>query len=253
MPEYVKSSSVNVVHEMENLMLKTLITLVRGAAAAAEEDLHDRNALLILDQQIRDVAASVERSKRALAIAIAQDEAEGRRMEKIVARIADLEERAVAALAGGRDDLATEAAEVIAALEADRAAGAAARHAFGTETGSLRRAVADAVRRLAELERGRRVAQAAEAVRRLKEGRLRPGSPNRAALIEAEATLRRLREKQAEDSAAETALDELDAETNSAPLAERLEAAGFGPRTKPTAAEVLERLKLKAAATAPSI
>ena len=54
-------------------MLNILMTLMRGAAGAAEEDVRDRHALLILEQQIRDVAASVDRSKRALAIAIAQD------------------------------------------------------------------------------------------------------------------------------------------------------------------------------------
>ena len=87
-------------------MFKTIVTLMRGAAAKAEEDFADRHALLLLDQQIRDAAAATERAKRALAIAIAQDEAEGKRLETTLSRIADLEERATAALAGGRDDLA---------------------------------------------------------------------------------------------------------------------------------------------------
>ena len=233
-------------------MLNILMTLMRGAAAAAEEDVRDRHALLILEQQIRDVAASVDRSKRALAIAIAQDEAETRRLEKIGQRIADLEERAVAALGGGREDLAVAAADAIAALEADRASISEVHEAFGAETSRLKRAVADAGQRLSELERGRRVAQAAEAVRRLKEGRLRPTSSHLAALADAEATLKRLREKQAEDAAADAALDAIDAETGSASLAERMEAAGFGRRTKPSAAEVLERIRQKAAAAAPT-
>ena len=62
-------------------MFKTIVTLMRGAAAKAEEDFADRHALLLLDQQIRDAAAAIERAKRALAIAIAQDEAEGKRLE----------------------------------------------------------------------------------------------------------------------------------------------------------------------------
>ena len=101
-------------------MLKTVFTLIRGSVAAAEEELADRSALLVLDQQIRDSAAAIERGKRALALAIAQDEAEGKRLENTNARIADLEERAVAALAAGREDLAGEGAEAIAVLEADR-------------------------------------------------------------------------------------------------------------------------------------
>ena len=54
-------------------MFKTVLTLFRGSVAAAGEELEDRTALLILDQQMRDAAAAVERSKRTLALAIAQD------------------------------------------------------------------------------------------------------------------------------------------------------------------------------------
>src|ERR1700736_4525234 len=101
-------------------MIKTVLTLFRGTMAAAEEELEGGNALLILDQQMRDAAAAVERAKRTLALAIAQDQQEGRRLDTTNARIADLEIRATAALDGGREDLAREAAESIAALEADR-------------------------------------------------------------------------------------------------------------------------------------
>ena len=85
-------------------MFKTVVTLIRGAAARADEEFADRSALLILDQQIRDAAAGIERSKRALALAIAQDEAEGKRLEATLDRLENLEERAVAALQAGRED-----------------------------------------------------------------------------------------------------------------------------------------------------
>src|SRR6185437_350742 len=97
-------------------MFKTVFTLFRGSVAAVEENLEDRSALLILDQQMRDAGAAVERSKRSLALAIAGDQQEGRRLEATNARIADLEVRATAALDGGREDLAREAAEAIANL-----------------------------------------------------------------------------------------------------------------------------------------
>src|SRR6201991_2594657 len=115
---------------MTHVMNKSFWALLRGAAPAAEKDAIDRSALLILDQHIRDAAAGIERAKRALAVAIAQDEAEGKRLDTTLARIADLEERATAALAGGRDDLAAEAAEAFALMEADRDAIRQARTAF---------------------------------------------------------------------------------------------------------------------------
>jgi phage shock protein A len=229
-------------------MLKALSTLLRGAAAAAEEDFTDRNALLILDQQIRDVAAGVERSKGALALALAQEEAERERLERTRTRIKDLEERAVAALRGGREDLAHEAAEAIASFEADSQASAAAQTAIAAEIRRLRAGVSNASRRLADLRRGRQIAHAAEAVRRL-QGRAAVHSAGASQpLAEAEATLRRLRERQAEATRVEAALEALDEASGPTGIAERLEAAGYGQRTTPNAASVLERLKSQASA-----
>src|SRR5690349_4451841 len=206
---------------VENAMLKTIVTLVRGATFRAEEEFVDRSALLILDQQIRDAAAGIERAKRALAIAIAQDEAEGKRLETTLARIADLEERTVAALNGGREELANEAAEAIAVMEADRDSIREARATFAREIAGLKATVRKSGQRLGELERGRRIAQAAESVRRLKTGGVPTGN---AVLADAETTLRRLRERQVEETAAAAAFDALDVEANPAGIAERLEA-----------------------------
>jgi len=91
-------------------MFKTAITLFRGAAAAAAEDLTDRNALLILDQQMRDAQLSLGLSRRALALAIAEDALETRCAEAAATRSAGLEARARAALDAGREDLAAAVA-----------------------------------------------------------------------------------------------------------------------------------------------
>src|SRR3954467_3301298 len=144
-------------------MFKTVLTLFRGSVAAAEEELEDRSALLILDQQMRDAAAAVESSKRTLALAIAGDQQEGRRLDATTARIADLEVRATAALDAGREDLAREAAQAIATLEAARDAALTARALFSSEINRLRRYVAGAEARMTELDRGRRIARASEA------------------------------------------------------------------------------------------
>jgi len=224
-------------------MFKTVLTLFRGSVSAAEEELQDRTALLILDQQMRDAAAAVERAKRALALAIAQDQQEGRRLEATNARIADLETRAAAALDGGREDLAREAAEAIAGLEADRDAALTARALFTAEIARLRRHVAGAEARIANLDRGRRVARASEAVRNLRRGGIEATRPYESGLPEAERTLQRLRERQREAEAADDALAEIDAATGPLATAEKLADQGFGPRIRPTADDVLERLK----------
>lgn len=226
-------------------MFKTIVTLIRGASARAEEDFADRHALLILDQQIRDAASATDGAKRALSIAIAQDESEGKRLEATLRRIADLEERATAALADGRDDLAGEAAEAIALMETDRDAMTESRRAFAADVTLLKTAVANAGHRLAELERGRRIALATESVRRLKTRTGAAGGAGSAALAEAERTLRRLRERQAEEAAAVVAYDSLAPGVDPSATASRLEAAGYGRRTRASADDVLARLRKK--------
>jgi phage shock protein A len=226
-------------------MFKTVLTLFRGSVAAAGEELGDRSALLILDQQIRDAGAAVERSKRTLALAIAGDQQEGRRLDATNARIADLEVRATAALDGGREDLAREAAQAIANLEADRDAAMTARTLFASEITRMKRQVAGAEARITELERGRRIARAAEAVRALRRGGIEAARPYESTLPEAENTLKRLRERQIEAQAASDALIELDAATGPLATAEKLAEQGFGPRLKSTADDVLARLNAK--------
>ena len=226
-------------------MFKTVFTLFRGTVAVAEEHLEDRTALLILDQQMRDAAAAVDRSKRTLALAIAQDQQEGRRLEATNARIADLEVRATAALDGGREDLAREAAHQIANLEADRDAAMTARTLFAQEIARLKRHVSNAEARLTELDRGRRIARASESVRNLRRSGIEAARPYESTLPEAEATLKRLRERQLEAQAADEALVELDAASGPLAVAERLAEQGFGPRLKTTADDVLARLNAK--------
>ena len=96
-------------------MFKLIATLVRGQSAAAEQALADRHALLLLDQQMREVMAHYQGMQRALALADTQQSEEARVQQATLARIEALEGRARAALAAGRIDLATEAAAAIAA------------------------------------------------------------------------------------------------------------------------------------------
>ncbi len=221
-------------------MFKSMVTLIRGQAAAAEEQFADRNALLMLDQQIRDAQAGHAGLQRALATALAEGAQEGRRREAVAARIVSLEQRVRSALASGQQDLATEVCEAIAGLEMERDAGDQARAGFADEIRRLRRAVAAAGLRIAGLQRGRRTARVAHAVRVSRQGRMEAAPQHRATIAEAEATLSRLREQQVHAATEDAFLDEID---EPASLDERLDAAGCGPATRPTAASVLARIK----------
>ncbi len=225
-------------------MFKTVITLVRGRASAAAEDLADRNALLILDQQMRDSQTALTRAQRALALAIAENAAETRHAAVVKERVDALEGRARAALASGREDLAVEAAAAIADLEHELDALERAQAAFRGEIAQLRRLAGEAQRRMAGLHHGRRVARVAEAVREARRDRAESAGTPDCTLAEAEATLARLRERQTLAMEAADAMDGM--QPDSPDIETRLAEAGCGPALRPTAASVLARLKIHA-------
>jgi phage shock protein A len=223
-------------------MFRTIVTLFRGKTAEAGERLADDHALAILSQQLRDCAAALARAKTALVLTIAQGNAESRRLDDLDARIADLELRVRAALAGQQDDLARNGATAIAFLEQERATAKQGAVAFEREVAALRAAVTSFETRLIELERGRKLATVERRLRDVRIGAA-DGDIVRSGLKDAEATLEKIRSRHAleRDSAAVL----LTIEPSSADAAvERLAAAGCGPKLRIDADDVLRRLRI---------
>jgi phage shock protein A len=223
-------------------MFNTIVTLVRGRGHDATQALADANALSILRQQLRDAAAGVEAARRSVAVVMAYAERERKALPRIGAQIADLEGRALAALAQGREDLATEAAFAIAQLEAERATVETALATYETEIARLRDELSGAELRLRELKRGLQLADAAQKSQTVRGVVSRPVA---ASLAEAEATLSRLQARQLHAEATAVAVIELSAGQSAEAISARLAAAGCGPKVRPDAAAVLERLKQK--------
>jgi phage shock protein A len=173
-------------------MFNTIITLVRGRSHDAAQTLADANALSILRQQLRDAASGVEAARRAVAVVMAYAERERKSLPRINAQLADLEGRALAALAQGREDLAIEAAAAIAQLEAERTTTETALATYDVETARLRDEVSGAETRLRDLRRGLQLADAAQKSQSVRGVVSRPVN---ASLAEAEATLTRLQSR----------------------------------------------------------
>lgn len=226
-------------------MFKHVFTVMRGHRARAEESFEDAHALVILEQQLREASAAVTAARKAVALAIAQAQTETRTLERTEARIADLETRALAAMEGGQDALAREAAEAIAVLEAERDASRTSLETFETDIARLRSGLRDSEHRLRELRRGQRLANAADRTARL-QTLVAPSGAD--ALAEAETTLERLRTRQRESELATAAMDELDPERRGARVSEKLAEAGCGPAARGGAESVLERLRERAGA-----
>lgn len=232
-------------------MLRTIVTLLRGAAAEAEDAVFDANAIRILEQQLRDAAAALELSKRELACAMAYQAGEERAIGTLEARVAELEEGARKALLAGREDLAAEAAAVIAATENDKAERQASRDRFTADVQRLRQLAEDGRLRLADLKRGLELARAQDGLRRAGSDGRRALAAGTGALREAEATLVRIRARQSRDEDVAAALDELERQEPARDVSHKLREAGFVNPAAVKASDVLARMKAQVSGAQP--
>ena len=222
-------------------MFNSILTLIRGRAFDAEQAFIDRNTVPLLAQQIREAASAIQSARRAVAIAIAQNEQEKSRHAAIVDRMADLENRAVAALQKGSDALAREAAEAIAQLEAERDASEKAQAQFAQTISKLKATVHASEARLQQLQRGERLARATEQTQKLNAAC--DDNSGLATLDDAEETLARLQAYQSRCEIAASAMKEMDAASRQTAIIEKLANAGFGAPLGPSADDVLARLR----------
>jgi phage shock protein A len=204
-------------------------------------------------RQASSPMASLERSisaahhahtaaRRALAVAVAEETREAACRTALAAKASDLEQRAVAALQAGRDDLAAQAAEAIAAMATDINASERAATRFAAEVALARREVASQRRRLSELDRGRRLARIGQALSATALSATTPTSHGGLDhFSEAEAALAKVI---ADNHDARAAREEMAQPAEY--LVERMSDAGFGESPHVRAADVLARLRAKA-------
>ncbi|CTQ49079.1 PspA/IM30 family protein [Jannaschia donghaensis] len=222
-------------------MLKTLSTLLRGAAATQEEALRDKHAIALIDQKIREADGQMKAAKGTLATMVQRERSERRQLDQVEARCCDLLTRARDAMNGGRDDLANEAAEAVAQLENEARVRRDALSRVEVRVSRLRRTIEQTHRRLIDLRQG---AMAARSIRReqLMQSRLRTTLGTDAAIDEAEALIADVLRRDDPGEQADI-LRETEGELSYDTLPDRMADAGFGKRGKTTGADVLARLK----------
>ena len=223
-------------------MINQILTLFKGVATDKSEEFTDRHALLLLKQRIRDSAKAIETSRKAVAIAIAQNEQEVIQHSKLDKKITELETRTVEAMEQNKKTLALEAAEMIAVLEAERDTSALAQCEFTKEIERLKNIVRKAESRLKELQRGQRLATAVNHTQKLRN--THPGS-NISDLKDAEETLQRLRVRQQQIDTAAQAIDEMDSYSDPVAMTQKLAEAGCGAPIKSSGQDVIDRLNMQ--------
>lgn len=222
-------------------MLNVLKTLFLGASARAEEQLTDHFAIDLIEQKIRESEQALSLAKTTLAALIIRQRNEQQTLTRLETQIADLETRARQALAAGREDLATEAANAIANLENERAVRQSTLAQLADRVARTQAAVEKANRRIIDLRQGMISARAADAERKAQKS-LNRSIGSTTSIREAEELIARV--VNGPDPFAESeVLDEIDAGLSQTGIRDRLGEAGFGDKTKVRADDVLARLK----------
>lgn len=217
--------------------MSKLISTVKAVIFGTVEGKSASVSHLALEQQIREAGQQVLMARKAVALAKAQHEQDGRRLEKILADIADLEDRARIALEKEQDALARDAAIAIASLEDERDGLQKSIAAFERDLAALLANLRQLEVRLRTLQRGQRVAKVRKTVQTA--GNVIDLSK----LSEAEQTLCDIQERQECQELADQAFKTLSATDRSDELIKRLSDAGCGSSLNASVDAVLERLK----------
>ena len=212
-------------------MLIRLVDLLTGVQGEVS------SPMASLERSIASAGHAHVAARRALAVAIAEEIREAKRRAGLIVKVDDLERRAVAALRAGREDLAVETSEAIAAIATEIAASERASQCFAAEVALARREVDAQRRRLADLDRGRRLAKIGSALA----DTMHTSRSGRDNFGEAEAALAKI---VADNDDARAVRNEMTPPAEQ--LIERLSDAGFGEALHIKASDVLARLKTAA-------
>lgn len=226
-------------------MFGTLKTLLLGQSARAEEALRDTYAIELIEQKIREADANLKSAKMSLASLIQNERRETQLIENLREKCASLTDQARQALANGRDDLATTAANAIAQMENETKVREQTVERLQQRILQLRQTIETANRRIIDLKQGAIAAKAVKKEQTIQSKMLKTGNWQNP-VDEANELIAKILGK-GDPFEHSNILEEIDQGLNHDTLAEQMADAGFGKHSKSTANDVLARLKIETA------
>lgn len=222
-------------------MLSTLVTLFAGASARSEEQVRNAYSIELIDQKIREAESNLKEAKVGLASLIQRERSERRQVDGISDRITELSVRAKAAMAAGREDMAAQAAQAIADMENERERRNETLARLEGRIMQLRHSLEVSNRRIIDLKQGAIQARAVKREQGIQK-RLSRHLGGDSPMEEADALIAKVL---GQDDPFEQSqiMNEIDRELDHKGIDDRMSDAGFGPKGRSTAADVLARLK----------
>lgn len=208
-------------------ILTKLFTLFRGASHEAGQAVVDKNAITILDQEIRDTSAQLNQSRQELAKLMAQGKLADQKMEARQQKIAEYTRYIEGALARNDEALAREVAGKLAPLETEQQADRAAKAHLDTSIATLKATITRAEGQVKALRTQVDTVKATASVQKAQMAIASRTAGASSGMSNALESLERIKQRQAETAARLEAAEELDATTGDSELNRKLAAAGL--------------------------
>ena len=221
---------------------KKLFTALRGGVNDAAESVVDKNALRILDQEIRDASADQEKAKEALTGILAKQNLQENSIKELNANIETLTGKALKAQEMGNQELALEIATVIGQKTQERDTEKALLDKYKGFAEQQRKTVLTTEGRIKTARQQAEVAKARSAIQEAQMNVQASVGNTSGGLNNAMDSLARLNKRQDETDAKFAAREALDNEVNGTSLEQKMKDAGLD-EDKYGAASILAGLK----------
>ena len=208
-------------------ILAKIFTLFRGTATEAGQAVVDKNAIRILDQELRDSTTELAKSKEALTQVMAQRQLSANRGSALLAKRKEYEGYVQGALAKGDENLAREVALKLSDVERDLQGEATNVQGLDTSITSLKTAIRNTETQLTRLKQQINTVKATEAVQRAQSAVSARHSGANSKIGTALDSLERIKLRQEEQSARMEAAQQLEHEAGDGDLQARLAHAGL--------------------------
>jgi phage shock protein A len=231
-------------------VLSKLVTLFRGSVRELGESVIDANGTRIYEQEIVDARNAIAQAKQDLTLVMAKEMQAAREIERLKGEMLRFEAMAVDALNKDKQDLAEEVALRVAELEGEMEAQVRAHSDYAMKVGKLKELIKTGENRIREHERELAMAKTTESVYRATATIAQNVGAGGSKLMTAKESLDRIKQRHQDLSDRMMAAEQLDSETGTKALENKLAAAGIGENAE-RKSRVMERIRARqAAATA---
>jgi len=208
-------------------ILTKLYSLLRGVSHEAGQGVVDKNAITILDQEIRDTSTQLNSSRQELAKLMAQSKLSEQKIEARSQKVAEYTRYIEGALAKGDEDLARDVAAKLAPLETEQQADQTAKTQLDRSIATLKATIHKAEAQVKGLRVQVDTVKATASVQKAQMAIASRTAGATSGMSNALESLERIKQRQLETTARLEASEELDAETGDGELNRKLAAAGL--------------------------